>query len=106
MPKLTRYEQETIISFNEQDAEALVYTYNAKLKRKLDQLHIERPESVRNINSTKDNAPEFAEYAVPKQWVTINPKRTYNLTEEQRAQLAQRAAAMRKAKGEAVTACS
>ena len=74
MPKLTRYEQETIISFNEQDAEALDYTYNAKLKRKLDQLHIERPESVRGLNSTKDNAPEFAEYAVPKQWVTINPR--------------------------------
>ena len=43
MARLTRYEQETIINFNEEDATASVYTYNPALRRKLSQLAQERP---------------------------------------------------------------
>lgn len=33
--KLSRYEQETIINFNEEEAEASIYTHNEKLKTRL-----------------------------------------------------------------------
>lgn len=35
MTRLTKYEKETIINFNEGEAEASIYTYNAGLKRRL-----------------------------------------------------------------------
>ena len=33
--KLTKYEKETIINFNEGEKEASIYTFNASLKRRL-----------------------------------------------------------------------
>ena len=33
--KLSKYEQETIINFNEEETEASIYTHNAKLKERL-----------------------------------------------------------------------
>lgn len=35
MTKLTKYEKETIILFNEGECEASIYTFNADLKRRL-----------------------------------------------------------------------
>jgi hypothetical protein len=35
MNKLTKYEKETIINFNEGEQEAIIYTFNADLKRRL-----------------------------------------------------------------------
>ena len=35
MPKLTKYEKETIILFNEGEDNATIYTYNAGLKKRL-----------------------------------------------------------------------
>lgn len=42
--KLTKYEKETIILFNEEEDAAEIYTYNAKLKQKLCKLAKEYPE--------------------------------------------------------------
>ncbi len=42
--KLTRYEKETIINFNEAEATANIYTHNGGLIRKLDALADQRPE--------------------------------------------------------------
>lgn len=103
MTKLTRYEQETIISFNEQDSEAQIYSYNPKLKRQLEKLHAEHPDEVRNASLTGVSSPEFAEYIVPKKWIVVRPKRKVHLTEEQKARIT---ANLRKPGGEAVTVCS
>ena len=43
---LTRYEQETIINFNEEEKTASVYTHNGTMRRRLEQLAQERPEDV------------------------------------------------------------
>lgn len=43
--KLSRYEQETIINFNEEDEYADVYTHNRKLMERLNMLAKEFPEA-------------------------------------------------------------
>lgn len=73
---LTRYEQETIINFNEAEGTANVYTYNARLKKRLST--IDSPECV-----LKRQGDKWAEYDVPKAWIKINPPRV--LTAAQRA---------------------
>lgn len=35
MGKLSKYEKETIVNFNEKESEATIYTHNADLKRRL-----------------------------------------------------------------------
>lgn len=35
MRKLSKYERETIVNFNEGESEASIYTFNADLKRRL-----------------------------------------------------------------------
>lgn len=51
---MTRLEQETIINFNEAEAEANVYTHNAALCRKLEALAGQRPEEAKRGRSFKD----------------------------------------------------
>lgn len=41
--KLSRYEKETIILFNEEEAEAEVYTHNTSMKQKLRQMAKDSP---------------------------------------------------------------
>lgn len=66
--KLTKYERETIINYNEADREASVYTYNLSLLRQLEDLAMIRPDRVRR---TSDN-----EYTIPKGWIkVITPRR-------------------------------
>lgn len=79
--KLTNYERETIINFNEGEDTASVYTHSPKLRRRLEQLAQERPEECRLYKVT--HWGEAVEYYVPKSWLKINPTRI--LTEEQRA---------------------
>lgn len=47
--KLSRYEQETIINFNEEDEYADVYTHNRKLMERLDMLVREHPEACKFV---------------------------------------------------------
>lgn len=81
--KLTRYEQETIINFNEEEKSASVYTHNRPLIRKLEKLAKERPGEVRLVKVS--HLGQAVEYYVPKSWLRINPPR--QLSEEQRAKL-------------------
>ena len=83
--KLTRYEKETIINFNEAEATANIYTHNGGLIRKLDALADQRPEEAKRGRSFPDGGREFT---VPKRWVKVNASRT--LTEEQKADIAAR----------------
>ena len=83
--KISRLEQETIITFNEAEATATVYTHNAALTRKLEVLADQRPEDAKRGRSFPDGGRE---YIVPKRWVKVQPPRAYS--EEQRAAMAAR----------------
>lgn len=84
--KLTRYEHETIINFNEGEKTASVYTNNKALIKKLKQLSEERPTECRLVRII--HWGQAMEYTIPKSWVKINPSRI--LSVEQRAALAER----------------
>lgn len=83
--KLTRYEKETIINYNEAEAAATIYTHNGALIRKLEALADQRPEDAKRGRSFPDGGREFT---VPKRWVKVNASRI--LTEEQKADIAAR----------------
>lgn len=85
--QLSRTEQETIISFNEEEQTANVYTFNGSLKRKLAGLAEERPEECR-LKLRKDYGLE--EYTIPKKWVRVTPPRV--ISEEERQRLAENSA--------------
>ena len=81
---LTNYERETIITFNEAEADCEVYTYNQKLIRKL----TERCESHPNLYQ-KVSEDQFGGYTFcfPKSLLTINPRVPINGTEQRLARL-------------------
>lgn len=83
---LSRIEQETIISFNEDEKQASVYTCNPALKRKLTELAESRPEDCKLLREYPDEVG--VEYQIPKKWVKVIPNRI--LTDEQRAEVAAR----------------
>jgi len=87
MSGLTRYEMETIINFNEEEATASVYTHNKALRHKLEQLAQERPDDCKLFKVSHED--QAVEYYIPKSWVKINPTRI--LSDEQRAALAENA---------------
>lgn len=65
---LTKIEQETIILFNEGEADAEVYTHNVKLKKKLEMVAKKNP----TLYRLKDkNAHGGVSYAFPKKYLTI-----------------------------------
>ena len=69
---LTKTEQETIILFNELDAEASVYTHNIRLKNTLNRLCHSHPLQVKKTNA---NACGGTFYVLPKKWVKITAPR-------------------------------
>lgn len=87
---MTKYEQETVIIFNEQNPLAEIFTYNGRLLRELDALATGRPDEVRYV---KTNSVGAKTYTAPKKWVKIRANRI--LTEEQRAKLQAQAKHMR-----------
>ena len=87
MSGLSRYEQETIINYNEDDKTAGVYTHNRALRRKLEQCAEERPEECKLKRVSREG--DAVDYILPKSWVKIKPTRI--LSEAQKA--ASRAAA-------------
>lgn len=80
--KLTKYEQETIITYNEEEGTAGVYTHNKSLLRKLEQLSRARPDECKLEEMSRGG--QAADYIIPKSWVKITPKRL--LTEAEKAQ--------------------
>lgn len=71
--ELTKVERETIINFNEGERTAGVYTHNAALKRKLEQLAQEHPDDCHLTKASHDG--EAADYTIPKSWIKIKPPR-------------------------------
>ena len=70
--RLTKYEQETIILFNESESAATAYTYNTGLQNTLNSLCQSHPEQV---TQTGDNGYGGLTYSLPKKWVKIAPPR-------------------------------
>ena len=83
--KLSKYERETIITFNEEESAALIYTSNAKLKNRLTKFADKTNECV--IEEFTDDG--FGKYKIPKNWIKINMPRQYS--EKQRQEMANRA---------------
>ena len=97
--RVSRYEQETIINYNEEEKTAGVYTHNKSLIRKLEKLAIDRPDDCRLEKVSHDG--HSASYVIPKSWVKITPTRI--LSEEQRTALAERAKAYLSSKSPILT---
>lgn len=75
---LTRYEQETIISFNAEDTMAIVYTRDKAVMRKLDNLVAEFPDIYKQTKQTELDKT----YSMPKSHVSYRKPR--KVSEEQR----------------------
>ena len=84
MVKLSKYEQETIITFNEEEDIATCFTYNRKLQRKLGDLS-QKSSTVALVSET--NGAET--YTFPKTWVKVQKPR--QLSEEMKQVMSQRA---------------
>lgn len=90
--KLSRLEQETIITYNEAEQTASIYSYNKAMHNKLERLEKERPEDCRVERVYPDGVKE---YQVPKAWIKVVPPR--QLSEAQKAVLERARAKARKA---------
>ena len=85
---LTKYEQETIINYNNEEKTASIFTYDKLLIRKLDKRLAEMSD-MKLIRRGED----FAEYSLPKKWIKVAFPRQYS--DEQRAEMAERMKAAR-----------
>ena len=85
---LTKYEQETIINYNNEEKTASVFTYDKSLIRKLDK-RLAESSDIKLIRRGED----FAEYSLPKKWIKVSFPRQYS--DEQRAEMAERMRAAR-----------
>ena len=65
--KLSRYEQETIINFNEEEDTANVYTHNNKLREKLLRLSQKYPDKIKVERMGRDATT----FIVPKRCVSV-----------------------------------
>lgn len=86
---LSPYEKETYFNFNEAEKEAVVFTYNASLIRKLKNAMDEYP-AIQLIRENEDGSRQFV---VPKKWCKVSLPRI--LSDEQKRTIAERLAASR-----------
>lgn len=77
---LSRYEKETIINFNQEEANCSIYTCDDAWMRKMDEL---MKKDARIMLETKDKYSKT--YLCPKKWVKVLAPRV--LTEEKRQKL-------------------
>ena len=70
--KLSNYEKETIILWNEAEKTASIYTHNAALQEQLAALCESHPEQVRR---TEDNGHGGLTFELPKKWLKVTPPR-------------------------------
>lgn len=78
MTKLTRYETETVINYNDAEKKAYISSAQKPVRRRLQKLAEEHPDEV--VITEDDGCIMFAE--VPKYYIKIRPKRY--VSEEQR----------------------
>lgn len=85
---LSKYEQETLINYNNEEKLASIYTYDKTLMRKIDNKLSEYPD----IKVVR-RGDGWAEYSLPKKWIKVGFPR--QLSDEQRAEMANRMRATR-----------
>ncbi len=84
MAVLTKYEQETIINFNVAETDAVVYTRDKAVMRKLDALVNEFPEVYKCLKVTDIDKT----YSMPKQYVSYRkPRRISEELKKQRREM-------------------
>ena len=82
--KLSKYEQETIINFNVAESDAVVFTRDKAVIRKLDALVTEFPEVYKCIGETDIDKT----YSMPKHYVSYRkPRRISKELREQRREM-------------------
>lgn len=91
MAKLTNYEKETIVNFNDDNDMAEVYTHNSALKRKLDKFCKSHPEIYKLIKESKQW--ESKTYSFPKKFITFRVPKV--MSDESKAKLVERMAKAR-----------
>lgn len=84
---LTNEEKETIISFDETPAPAIIFTYNKRWQRHLEERF--------KLSPLRDNGFGGREYEMPKSRISL-PRVPRQLTAEQREKMAER---LRKVRG-------
>ena len=77
---MARYEQETIIGFNEEEKTAVIYTHNKVLRQKLEALARDRPEDCRLVKVSRSG--RAVDYIIPKSWIRITPNRVLSDAEK------------------------
>lgn len=85
----TRYEQETIFNYNQEEKTASIYTHDPSLIRKMDKLASE--DAAVTVVREGDG---WREYSCPKKYIKVRAPR--KLSDEQRAEMAERMKSMRK----------
>ena len=86
MGSLSKYEQETVINFNEGEHTAVVYTRDKAVMRKLDALVIAFPEVYKLVGETDIDKT----YSMPKSCVSYRkPRRLSEELREQRREMMQ-----------------
>ena len=88
---LSRYEQETVINFNEGEERAIIDTFNGRLIRKLESISKQRPEDIEVLRAPGENG---AAYSFPKSWIKINTPRV--MSDEMRDRACQRLRPLRR----------
>ena len=84
MSKLSKYEQETIINFNVAESDAVVYTRDKAIMRKLDALVNDFPEVYKCLEVTDIDKT----YSMPKKYVSYRKQR--RISEEVKEQRRER----------------
>ena len=81
MSRLTKTEQETVINFNVAETEAVVYTRDRAVMRKLDSLVTEFPSVYRCVKETDIDKT----YVMPKNCISYRGKRHLNEAQREAA---------------------
>ena len=84
--KLSKLEQETIITFNEAEDFVEVSTHNGRLKKRLVELAAARTDEVEYRGADHGSAS----YRVPKKWLKVNPLARRQMSEEERQAVRER----------------
>lgn len=79
--KLTRYEQETIITFNEDDARAELYTASPRMMRYYAKLAEKEPEQFKLKNQDEISVT----YTCPREWLFRHVRPPRRISEAQKA---------------------
>ena len=81
---MSRLENETAITFNEEEPHAVVWSASPLFQRHMQRTGVEPYKIDARVDS------QSCWYRVPKEWVRVRPPRKVQLTDEQRAEMGER----------------